>query len=87
MPDVSVIAPVYNIKTLLPAAWHLCRRRSGRTSRSGWRRAAGRWQIPDGSGWVCASLKRKHYRLALAYFDFIQTLRGGRDRRMQKNSR
>ncbi len=82
MPDVSVIVPVYNIKTLLPAAWHLCRRRPGRTSRSGWRRAAGRWQ------WVgLCILKRKHYRLALAYFDFIQTLRGGRDRRMQKNSR
>lgn len=43
--------------------------------------ADSRWQ------WVgLCILKWKHYRLALAYFDFIQTLRGGRDRRMQKNS-
>lgn len=44
--------------------------------------ADSRWQ------WVgLCILKRKRYRLVLAYFDFIQTLRGGRDRRMQKNSR
>lgn len=29
-------------------------------------------------------LKGGHYRLALAYFDLIQTLRSGRDRRMKK---
>ena len=51
--------------------------------------AESRREMADSSWqWVgLCILKRKHYRLALAYFDFIQTLRGGRDRRMQKNSR
>lgn len=51
--------------------------------------AESRREMADSSWqWVgLCILKRKQYRLALAYFDFIQTLRGGRDRRMQKNSR
>ena len=50
--------------------------------------AESRREMADSSWqWVgLCILKRKQYRLALAYFDFIQTLRGGRDRRMQKNS-
>ena len=51
--------------------------------------AESRREMADSSWqWVgLCILKRKQYRLALAYFDFIQTLRGGRDRRMQKNLR
>lgn len=41
MPDVSVIVPVYNIKTLLPRCVASLQARPGRTSRSGlWTTAA-----------------------------------------------
>ena len=48
--------------------------------------AESRREMADSSWqWVgLCILKGGHYRLALAYFDLIQTLRSGRDRRMKK---
>lgn len=50
--------------------------------------AESRREMAD-AGWkwlgLCL-LKQKHYSLALAYFDLIQTTRARRDRRMQKNA-